>query len=132
MRFVILSFLLLGLFSSCSKSDCDEGFTETKFKVNKEYCLKDNESITIKNVQDSRCPSDVICVWEGEVNLSLSLKKESGNVDFDLVFKNDDTAQEFDDQNGYKFTIRNITPYPVSTVQTDLDDYVIEMKIEKD
>ena len=49
-----------------------------QLKVNQIAILKsDNIEIKFLNVtNDSRCPSDVTCVWEGEVKMSVNVVKD--------------------------------------------------------
>ena len=49
-----------------------------QLKVNQIAILKsDNIEIKFLNVtNDSRCPSDVTCVWEGEVKISVNVVKD--------------------------------------------------------
>ena len=116
--------------TSCSKSDCEDGFSTTKFKLAKEYCLKDKETIIIDSLEDSRCPSNVECVWEGEVKIYLSLDINNEKHKHTLIFKNDDTEQSFEDVNGYELKIKSITPYPSAPSDIPQEDYVIEMGIK--
>lgn len=131
MKLYIIIFALTGLFiSSCSKSDCEDGFDTTTFSLKKEYCLKENESITIDSLLESRCPSNVECVWEGQVNLFITVKTKNTSHHHEIIFKNDEKIQTYNDISGYTLSIEAITPYPVTTNDNTPEEYAVKMKIE--
>jgi hypothetical protein len=69
-------------------------------------------------LNDGRCPSDVMCVWEGEASIEVkvgtpgmppaSIKlKIPGYVD-----RNDSLRHRPADTLGYRFTLMQLDPYP--------------------
>jgi hypothetical protein len=92
--------------------------------------VKFGETVSYENlkfyfydIEDSRCPSDVTCIWEGQVlamirisnaTLDIGGSREIGNV-----------AKSFPP---YVITLTDIQPYPVST---EKPDYVATLEIEK-
>jgi len=64
--------------------------------------------------EDSRCPVDVTCVWEGIaiVNLKASNESETKNIQLatkDFEPKNTKKSTNFD---GYKISLIDVKPYP--------------------
>jgi hypothetical protein len=80
--------LLLMVSASCIDDVEEKGFTlgkEYTFQMNRWYFSQDGRyGLIFTDVNDSRCPSDVVCVWSGEVSLTGTWK-ETG--------KNDQTIQ---------------------------------------
>jgi hypothetical protein len=79
-------------------------------------------------LSDSRCPSDVVCIHAGEVTVILRLTETlaSGNTrrtDFGLTLLGTELST-FEYQGVY-YRLKEVAPYPVSTQQTDEDDYSI-------
>jgi hypothetical protein len=78
-------------------------------------CLNDPEkqiSICLDSVfNDSRCPTGVYCIWEGNAAVRFKYGK-SGNklVIFDLNTNNQFRSDTIVD--GYKFTLIGLSPYP--------------------
>lgn len=66
--------------------------------------------ITFREVlQDSRCPSDVVCIWEGEVVLALEAK--SGDTIETLQFNVRGGGVEDTEQFGpYSITVLQVAP----------------------
>ena len=72
-------------------------------------------NLEFKNiVEDSRCPVDVTCVWEGIaiVNLKANNGSETKNIQLatkDFEPKNTKKSTDFD---GYKISLIDVKPYP--------------------
>jgi hypothetical protein len=84
--------------------------------------------ITFKSVHgDSRCPADVICVWEGNAEIALGLK----NIDGDTLSINLNTSLEPREVSfsNLTITIKKLLPYPMSNVLINPDDYVVTLMI---
>jgi len=105
-----------------------------QLKVNQTTSLE-SDSIKIKflNVtEDSRCPSDVTCVWQGEVKIFVNIIKNNKALgDFSLTSRAGDknlATQVFD---GYSIQVVKVVPYPTSGKKISLSDYVATFVISK-
>jgi hypothetical protein len=78
-----------------------------------------NLSITFnKVISDSRCPSDVICIWTGEVQIEVLIK----------IDEQQQTVIMSDKKNQYNFSnlelnLLKVEPYPTSRQQIKPSDY---------
>jgi hypothetical protein len=86
-------------------------------------------SLTLTAVDDSRCPAAAICVWAGEAvarigivqngqapaSLSLSTAPDKGTASY----------------RGYRVNLVGVEPYPVTTTPIPLDQYRINLRIDK-
>lgn len=56
--------------------------------VSDSYSLPDGSIMTLKDVLDSRCPTDanINCAWAGNVVAKVNIKKGSISKDFDLTY----------------------------------------------
>ncbi|MFA7420874.1 MAG: hypothetical protein WCZ90_14420 [Melioribacteraceae bacterium] len=89
--------------------------------------LNDDLLITFSGVgADSRCPIDAICVWAGDAEVKLKLKK--GGLEKEVVLHTGltPTAIVFD---GYEITLKNVLPARKSTETVKPEQYVVELKI---
>jgi hypothetical protein len=78
--------------------------------------------------QDSRCPSDVTCVWQGQAKILVNIKMNNQDLgNFTLISGNDKklTVQTFDH---YYIQLMNVDPYPISTKKIQLSDYTVVLK----
>jgi len=96
--------------------------TEIKIPFGETVYL-DGLKITFYDIEDSRCPSDVTCIWEGKVSAMIRV----GNDTLDIGGPQPIGFV----QNSfppYSIMIKDIQPYPVSTKKPD---YVAILQITK-
>jgi hypothetical protein len=75
---------------------------------------------------DSRCPSDVVCVWAGEAIARFKIEKNTGfPVFMDLKEGVKDTVVF-----GYKISFLKLLPYPISDHQTKQEEYKARIVIK--
>lgn len=94
MRAAGLMLIILG----CATA-ADEPFT---LRYGQTVRLASGPSITFENVEDSRCPRNTVCVWEGEVRVHLRVGDERVNI----KVPGSATAA------GYTIEVREVRPYP--------------------
>lgn len=75
---------------------------------------------------DSRCPSDVVCIWEGEGRVLLGLTLGDGpTVPVELNTRGSRTVTH----GGYGVTLLELAPYPVSTQPQVPEHYVVRVRV---
>jgi hypothetical protein len=67
--------------------------------------------------EDSRCPTDVTCVWAGEVTLKVALKARSEDAEREVK---EGASTTF---GGRELTVVRVRPQPVSTKKIAADEY---------
>lgn len=97
------------------------------FQIGDEYFSEENSlEFKVSAIQDSRCASDVVCVWEGEAVVKVEVASPfSGTLELS-TFDN-----QIDTLNNYSFELIQVSPYPISTEVIDLEDYEITLKIKE-
>jgi hypothetical protein len=79
--------------------------------------------------EDSRCPVDVVCVWQGNAAVVLGLTMGSGpTVPFTV---NTGVDPQSVVHGGYRVTLVGLLPAPVSTSPIDRDDYDAILRVER-
>jgi hypothetical protein len=99
---------------------------DTTLKVGESVLLNNDLLITFTGVgTDSRCPIDAICVWAGDAEVKLKLKK--GNLEREVVLHTGltPTSVLFD---GYEIALVNVLPARKSTEQIKPDQYSILLR----
>jgi hypothetical protein len=87
-------------------------------------------TVTFNGVgEDSRCPIDVQCEWEGDAEVDVTLSR-SGSTPLNTVLHTTLTPQSVS-YNGYTVTLNDLDPDPVSTGTIDPDDYVATFTVTK-
>ncbi|MDH3495855.1 MAG: hypothetical protein OER21_03770 [Gemmatimonadota bacterium] len=79
-------------------------------------------------LSDSRCPTDVVCVWAGNAEVQIGLALGTGPTH---PFRLNTTLQPASaDFGGYRVTLVALTPAPVSTRLIDPAEYRAHLKVE--
>lgn len=105
---------------------------ETPFQLkSQQTAMLQSENIQIKflNVtQDSRCPSDVNCVWEGLVTVVVNIQQNNQDLgNFKLTQRGGQEKLAVQNFVGQKIDLVEVNPYPKSTKPIQLADYVITL-----
>ena len=95
--------------------------------------LKLNEEVTVNGLsikpwavtEDSRCPSDVQCIWAGQVKVAFSLKSSTETRAAVELKPGESTSTK-----SFKVTLVKVDPYPTSGHKIADAEYRITFKIE--
>lgn len=84
--------------------------------INKKVPVPNSKiSLEFKNIaEDSRCPVNVTCVWEGIAIVDLKATSGKESTDFQLAtkdFQPKNTSRSFS-YSGYIFTLQSVSPQP--------------------
>ncbi|MFX0152023.1 MAG: hypothetical protein ACFFAJ_14635 [Candidatus Hodarchaeota archaeon] len=107
-------------------------------QINNDISLYIGESAIIKNhgiklkfvdvLEDSRCPSDVECLWEGTVSLLINIQYNSEDLgNFVLNSSNLHKASFM----GYYVKFKELEPYPISTETIPKTSYRATFSVEE-
>ncbi len=121
---VFIFFLVLALFA-CSENERPDGI----------ILFEDNNSfIELVNVDDSRCPSDVTCIWAGNAAVTLRLLQNSTSTDF-ILHSNPGENTGVNQMTVNEFTIEliDVNPFPTSETlgKIELDEYSVELNVSQ-
>lgn len=83
--------------------------------------------------EDSRCPSDVTCIQAGQATIIMDAAHDAsrllGGVTVTIGAGEAAASAEF---QGYTITLLSLEPYPISTQETGLRDYVATVVVTKE
>jgi len=77
-------------------------------------------------IDDSRCPSDVTCVWAGEVKVMLAIKEASKAATQVEISEGGTTVA-----GAYRVTLDRVEPLPTSAARIAPGNYRATLKIDK-
>jgi hypothetical protein len=87
------------------------------------YIEGENLEITFEEVvEDSRCPWEVTCVWEGRVSLSVEISQNDVSANIELSQPGLTDQSVVATYSGYQFTYR-VEPYPEADKTISMDEY---------
>ncbi len=80
-----------------------------------------------KVIQDSRCPTNVDCVWQGEAKVLLHLKKDAAlQEEKEIKLGGNNKTIRFSYGNK-EIKIYNLAPYPASTAEKENLEYYLQI-----
>lgn len=138
----IVCFVLLGN-GNAAASHTKAKTTTTVARVGRPFTLRAGRQVTLKGeklsikfaavTQDSRCPSDVTCVWAGNaaVRLDVSTNRKNGKSLTLNTGRSSSLAGEAEYQ-GYKVKLVDLGPYPRSDYRIAAGDYVVTLLVTKE
>ncbi|MEN8203655.1 MAG: hypothetical protein ABFS28_13750 [Bacteroidota bacterium] len=104
-----------------------------EIKIGEQYCNPEEELLLVCDslVADSRCPIGVVCVWEGNAEVSFILgegdhEHSAFHLNTHNSFRTDTIIQ------GYRYQLIDVLPYPEYGIERKQDEYSILMIVSKD
>ena len=105
--------------------------------VGEEFTLGVGDKATIRGeglsivfadvVEDSRCPTGVLCIWEGRVRCSVLLTR-GGSTYTETFTQQGSTAPATESALGYQFAF-SVTPYPEAGKEIAMKDYRLAITV---
>ncbi len=107
--------------------------------LGKEFVLGFGQTAVIKSedlkvqfsdvLADSRCPSDVQCIWAGEVKVSLSIHKNDQKNLGIYEFTSQAGILAVQNIEGYSVKLVSVNPYPISTKTIEKPEYNLTLLV---
>jgi hypothetical protein len=95
---------------------------EFTLAVGQSAVVGDDVRLTLKSVtDDSRCPVDVTCVWEGDAKVSVEVITPSPRAEHELHTTGRESHEA--KHGAYRVTLVKLEPAPRSTVTISSSDY---------
>ncbi|MEP0262994.1 hypothetical protein [Dokdonia sp.] len=121
-----ITLLIITFFFSCSNDDDSSGNESIIYQ-------EGNITITLKKIDDGRCPSNINCVWGGNAEVKMTIANEDESMDFTLNtagYINEGlnfptSASIFD----LHIELIALQPYPEETVPLPLEDYTVSIQV---
>ena len=86
----------------------------------------------LRVTEDSRCPSESFCKWEGQVTIELEILWNNQFLEhFSLTLRKDHKELALRESNGYIIELQKVEPYPSLTQEVENLNYVIALVIQK-
>ena len=143
--------LITGLVSACrlgpaASADLEQNQASVSAVLGEAFWLDYGEMAVLDNanlrvlfeglVEDSRCPTDVVCVWEGRGRISIEVSIQSDPASsIELAIPGGDAGPSPSVPAArlppYEFGLRELLPYPVSDSALAVEDYSALLTIER-
>lgn len=85
-------------------------------------------------ISDSRCPSDVTCIWAGEAKILVEVFKNGKSYGEEIVVisggeQGEVSLDELFQGGSYRLSGIALRPYPKTTVRIKPSDYVLKLAV---
>jgi hypothetical protein len=135
--------VLLGLALLSCQVDGQAAADVPEFNLNEPFTLSGGQEALVRSdnlrlrftevVEDSRCPTQVECVWTGQARIAISVQPEGADpttVDFNTNPAPDQTVKTA--QVGhYIIELQSLDPYPQTPDSIAFEDYRATLVIRK-
>jgi hypothetical protein len=116
---------LTGAYYMCTDQlDTNRSFT---VQMDQSILFDGYEIVFSEILEDSRCPADALCVWEGRVSIGIDVKNKEGIQNI-ILTSADKTTAYFD---SYEINLVNVLPYPFSSKTITPEEYYVTVSISK-
>ena len=116
-------------------------FTQNTARLGKEFSIKAGQQLKLDGVdfqvkfvgvpQDSRCPTGVNCVWEGNAEVALNFSYEKCATNLTLNTHNSPQTVQEGKAGGFRVKLIKLDPYPHSEKKIASSAYVATLVITK-
>ena len=128
---ISIAILVFMFFAQCSKHDtCKHEPATDMYLVGLKYCIGEHEYLQIKSIDDSRCPRETDCFWEGKTDIYIDLFAHNTLHDAILTIPNTEEPVLIKDIFGYDITVLNIAPFPNKDTRIKQSEYVVRMNVK--
>lgn len=128
----------IGFFAFVYADGPDVTVKEEKFRV--PFELKIGEIANIDSLlyvsflnvtEDSRCPSDVTCVWQGSSSIEVDVSTNENDFGTQIIKLGDDGTKSSQLLGDYFIRLTMLKPYPATTHEITPSEYVATLFVGK-
>ncbi len=138
-KFIKYIFVAIFLVSSCSE---DPNFEKTNIELNEIFQINYGETFIIEGEalaisftdvnEDSRCAEDVTCVWEGRLEIELTVNSQKTLISNLNNISLDQQSQVVIDGYTITFLAEPISPAAISSNTPSLEEYSVSLKVTRE
>jgi uncharacterized protein YbbC (DUF1343 family) len=113
------------------------GFIETQAQTKVKLGVNKQKTVTadrlkikfVSLIEDSRCPTDVNCIWAGNAKIQIKVTNRRGAMKFfDLNTNGQPQAADF---SGWYIKLETLTPAPKSNIRINKNGYTATFSISR-
>lgn len=131
MKYVAIPALVLVILGTYLPHAFSDDTDKTQYTLGSSMGITTSQGLKIQlqNIADSRCPSDVACIWAGQVNATLVVQgpTSKGTITVSMSPGKNSTTP-FDN---YIIQLVDVKPYPKSGHSISLSDYIVTLNISQ-
>lgn len=119
------------LYTSWGKSN-DTSLTDSlSIKIRQAAVAENGDKLTfVKLLEDSRCPANAMCIWQGMVSVELKAETSAGDTTFILSTDPNTPGAQTAIVLGYEVSLVNVLPYPGTYEEIKPADFWVELVVK--
>jgi hypothetical protein len=133
MTYIFNSTILLSLIAILFASSCSDN-ANTTYEFGTEITIQFGETISVgdnglqfklNSINEARCPSDVVCVWQGVADVTFNQIQMEAAEEFSLNIMGlcEEDCGENKDVGLYNIELIELNPYPTDANPVTEEDY---------
>ena len=125
----VLVFTLLAVLAFAGSAAARQGDT-VSLKIGQQRTVKPSK-VRIKFlsvVEDSRCPTDVNCIWAGNAKIKVLVSTSRTSREFEI---NTNLGPQGDQLDGWAINLVSLTPHPTSKGAPRASSYVAKFTVTR-
>ncbi|HQU83095.1 MAG TPA: hypothetical protein PKY59_08230 [Pyrinomonadaceae bacterium] len=129
MRAIILTLILTLVFGTFVNAQAQSS-QQAAIRINTQKKFsKSKLTVKVLEIEDSRCPKDVECVWAGDAKVKIKVTNKKGKSEtFELHTNLEPKTVKFDN---YEIKLGEVTPYPASNIRIDASKRTAQIIVAK-
>lgn len=129
---VLAGLSVLTMVSSCVHAGSGSAFQTITLTVGQTRHLSGGRTITfVKVINDSRCPSGAVCIWQGDAALQIAVDDKQGRQLHVLHTAGGKQYHRTLAINGLVLTVKTLQPRPPAGTQLMAGDYRLTLRINE-
>lgn len=140
MKNVIFAYAMFALLFSACEKDCATP-SEIPFELGDTVTIAFNQAAVLESgdfkitftgiTEDSRCPAEVMCIWEGRAIAGFKAEKKGDIRIFSLtdIENPEEEPKQSIEVFGRTVKLLEVSPYPESTVAIPAGDYKVKIVV---
>lgn len=120
---ILFTVFIAGALPAYAKQSAD-----VKVQMNKHVTTNGLKIEFVELVEDSRCPTDVECVWAGNAKIKVRVTKSGKSQLLDLEIATQGTKPNF---GNYRLRLKALSPELRSNVRINRNGYVATIEVKK-
>ena len=136
MKNILLAIIAIGCISlagKCAKKKFTQGHNFTTVIGQTSKCMDCEQEVKFKFAgikEDSRCPKNVNCAWEGQAVAEFVLQGDEPRT-FELTLRAGHENLSTTTIDGLTYKILNVTPLPEQDKKIEPEQYTVQMVVGK-
>jgi len=131
MRKFLISLLTCGIFFVAKAQEEEIVNYTTEFKIGNIYNFDGKSIKFVAVISDSRCPSDVTCIWAGEAKIKIKIFQNNRFLGEKIIYLGGSSSLKFLGNDQFTISGLALLPYPKVTRKIAPKDYKLTLKMEK-